>query len=94
MATVLGRFVKQPTEILDYDVSYADWFVNRSDTAASAVTSATAGITIQSSTLTGTNIRIVLSGGVAGGTYEITVLLTTSSGIVKEANFIVRVKDF
>ncbi len=37
-------------------------------------------------------VTVVLSGGTDGASYKVTVLLTTSDGIVKEADFIVRIK--
>ena len=46
MATVLGKFTKQPNEVLDYDVDYDDWFSNRTDTPSSFVVVAEAGITV------------------------------------------------
>lgn len=90
---ILGRFEKQPAEILDYQVDYADWFENRSDTPASFVTSIPTGITQVASSRNGTVVTTVLSGGTVGESYKITVRLTTSAGMVKEADFVVRVKE-
>jgi hypothetical protein len=92
MASILGRFVKQPAEVLDYDVDYTDWFANRTDTASSFTAVAEPGITIDSSARTGNVVKVVLSGGTANTTYKITVRLTTSTGIIKEADFTVRIK--
>ncbi len=95
MPTILGRKVKQSGETLDYDVSFEDWFENRSDAPASHTTTAESGITVEDSTLTGEIVRVVLSGGTDGETYKITVQLTTNAAtpIVKEADFTVRIKD-
>lgn len=90
---ILGRFEKQPAEILDYQVDYADWFENRSDAPASFVTVIPTGITEVSSSRSGTVVTVVLAGGDADESYKITVRLTTSAGLVKEADFIVRVKE-
>lgn len=92
MPSILGKFSKQPDEILDYDVDYSDWFSSRADTPASHSVVAEAGITKVSDALTGSTVRVVLSGGTSGESYKITVLLTTSDGIVKEADFVVKVK--
>lgn len=92
MASILGRFVKQPDEVLDYDVDYTDWFTNRTDTPSSFAVVAETGITLDSSSRTGKVVKVVLSGGTSGRSYKITVRLTTSTGIVKEADFVVKVK--
>lgn len=92
MPSILGKFSKQPDEILDYDVDYSDWFSNRDDTAVSAVVTVTAGVTKVSDALVGNVVRVVLSGGTNGSEYQVTVLLTTSTGVVKEADFKVKVK--
>ena len=92
MAAILGRYVKQPDEVLDYDVDYTDWFSNRTDTPTSHDVVAAAGITLVTSARTGKVVKSVLSGGVDGEQYKITTRLTTSTGMVKEADFIVKVK--
>lgn len=95
MPQILGRFSKQPDEVLDYDVQFMDWFENRDDAYASHTTAVDdAGITVVSSTqVSGTDtIRVVLSGGTNNASYKVTVRLTTTAGIVKEADFIVKVK--
>lgn len=89
---ILGKRTKQPDEILDYDVNYDEWFSNRTDTPASYTVDAETGITLVSDDLAGNVVRVVLGGGTAGESYKITVLLTTSDGIVKEADFVVKVK--
>lgn len=92
---IIGKFQKQPAEILDYDVDYTDWFSNRTDTPAAvtpiSVTVET-GITLVSSVLTGLIVKIILSGGTGGTKYKTTVRLTTAAGLVKEADFTVAVK--
>lgn len=95
MPTLIGRQVKQSGETLDYDVSFEDWFENRSDAPASHTVVAEDGITVEDSSLTGEIVRVVLSGGTDGETYKITVLLTTNAATprVKEADFTVRIKD-
>ncbi len=94
MPTIIGRDTKQPDEVLDYDVDFTDWFANREDVYSSFTATADTGITVVSSAkLAGVNkIRVVLSGGANGSQYKVTVLLTTSSGVVKEADFIVKIK--
>jgi hypothetical protein len=93
MTTLLGRFTKQSTETLDYDVDFTDWFEGRTSTPVSFTVTAEAGITVVSSARSGNVVKVVLSGGTNGGKYKITVRLTTSDNLVKEADFTVRIKD-
>jgi hypothetical protein len=94
MASVLGKFTKQSAEVLDYDVDFTDWFEGRvTDSPDSFVVTADAGITITGSTRTGYIVKVILSGGVSGQKYKITVRMTTTNLLVKEADFVVAVKD-
>lgn len=92
--SILGRFIKQPNEILDYDVDYTDWFAGRADTPSSHEVVVPAGITLQTTVRNGNVVKVVLSGGTVGQKYHITVRLTTTSGIIKEADFVITVKEF
>jgi len=93
MTALLGTFTKQSTETLDYDVDYSDWFSNRSDAPSSHVVVVEPGVTLVSSNRSGNVVRAVLSGGTNGQAYKVTVRLTTTAGLVKEADFRVRIKD-
>lgn len=91
--SILGKFTKQPAEVLDYDVDFSEWFSNRTDTPASFTVTADTGITVVGSTRSGNVVKIILSGGTSGTKYKITVRLTTSNSLVKEADFQVVVKE-
>ena len=93
MTAVLGKFDKQPAEILDYDVDFTDWFANRTDAPSSHTATAPDGITIVSATRTGNVVKVILSGGTEGTSYKITVRLTTTAALVKEADFTVKIKE-
>lgn len=93
MASVLGKFTKQPAEVLDYDVNFTDWFSNRTDAPASFTVTADSGITVVSSSILGNIVKVVLGGGTTGTKYKVTVLLTTTTALVKEADFVVAVKE-
>lgn len=90
---ILGKFYKQPTEILDFDVDYTDWFSNRTDTPDTFAVVAEPGITVVGSTLVGNLVKVILSGGTDGVKYKITVRLTTVAGLVKEADFTVTAQE-
>lgn len=93
MVQIYGRFSKQPNEVLDYDVDMTDWFSNRADSIASFTVSVPTGITEVGSNRNGNVIKIILSGGSIGEKYKVTVLVTTSTGVVKEVDFIVSIKE-
>lgn len=83
---LLGSMVKQPREVLDFDVDYTAPLTARSDTVVDKLVEASpAGLTIESSTISGGNkIKVVVSGGTDPTTYKVTVLATTSAGLVFE----------
>jgi hypothetical protein len=89
----LARFTKQPSEVLDYLVDYTEWFAERSDTPSTELTVVETGITKVSSGIDGLIVKVVLSGGTVGVSYKITTKLTTTSGIVREADFTVAIKE-
>lgn len=91
--TILGTFTKQPNEVLDYDVDYTEWFSTRSDQPNSHVVITEQGINVDNSAIIGKIVKVTLSGGVDDTAYKITVRLTTTGGIVKEGDFIVKVKE-
>lgn len=91
---ILGRFTKQPTEVLDYDVDFSEWFADRTDTLGSFAVVAEAGITVARSTNIGNVVKVVLSGGTNGTKYKVTVRVTTTpNAYVREADFVVTVKE-
>jgi hypothetical protein len=90
--SLLGRFTKQPAEVLDYDVDFTDFFEGRTDTPASFSVVAEPGITVIGSSRSGNVVKVLLSGGTDGTAYKVTVLLTTTTGVVREADFQVTVK--
>jgi hypothetical protein len=93
MPCVLGRFTKQPADILDYNVDYTDWFEGRTDTPAAQTATADPGIVIEQVSIDGFVVKVVVSGGTSGESYKVTVRLTTTNSLVKEADFIVRVRE-
>jgi hypothetical protein len=93
MSGLLGKFTKQSGEALDYDVDFAPWFANRTDSYASHTTVAEPGITLVSTVRNGLSFKITLAGGVSGNKYKVTISVTTAAGLVKEADFQVAIKD-
>lgn len=91
---ILGSYVKQPADVLDYDVDYTD-FLNGEDTLSTkTVTVSPTGLTVDSSVIAGDRVKVWLSGGTNGITYKVTVTATTTDGRVKQDEFKVKVKDY
>lgn len=91
--SILGRFAKQSGETLRYAVDYTEWLAEQGEDAASFTATVDTGITLVSSGRAAGVISVILSGGTSGESYKVTVHVTTASGLVKEADFIVKVKD-
>lgn len=101
---ILGKYTKQPNEVSDYDIDFAEWLragETISTSVVSAVTCMTepvdSALTSSGVTIASTAARVRLTGGTAGKTYKITVRTTTGgtgSGRVDESEFVVKVKDF
>ena len=92
---IIGTFSKQPAEVLDYAIDLTQWLAS-GDYAVSQVTTAAAGITVDSTLIlnSGREIRVWLSGGTSGQRYKIQVHFTTADGRKKEFEFVVSVKEF
>jgi hypothetical protein len=100
---ILGRFLKQPAETLDYDIDFTeflsdgDLLVTTGDPPVPSpldVTVVPTGMTLGPTVvLDGKKVKQWLSGGIDGVSYKITLTLTSNAGRVKQVEFVVRVKD-
>jgi hypothetical protein len=94
---MLGIVQKRPADVLDYDIEFADWIADLGDsdtiTVATAVLDVTGELVIDSTQISGSIVKIWLSGGVDGSTYVVTLSITTAAGRFKEVDFKVRVRD-
>lgn len=92
---ILGKFPKQPNEILDYDIDFTRWLENTDGdqglTASVAV--APPGITIDRHVVSGGVVKVWLSGGENGQQYKVTATLVTVNGRRKEGEIMIRVKE-
>lgn len=79
----MSTFVHDPDAVLPYTVDWSAW-LGAFDAPAPTITShqviAEDGITVVSSSHTGTTITAVLSGGTAGKTYRVTFRAVLSAG--------------
>lgn len=91
---LLGTITKQPREIIDFDISYASFLVGRTDSLASIVTEVTGvGLGVLYSTISGSSVKAVLTGGTDGQSYKVTVITTTTAGLVLEDEITVLVEE-
>lgn len=91
---ILASFVKQPREVVDFDIDYTATLAGRSSTLSTkTVEVAPAGLTIVSSTITGNIIKVIVSSGTAAVSYKVTVLATTSTGLVYEDEVTILVEE-
>lgn len=93
---ILGVFIQQPHEVLDYDFDFSEW-LPEADTIISATAVADPGITLGSTIIDPATQKIVkqwVSGGTSGVTYKIQITADTAGGRVKEVEFKVRVREY
>jgi len=100
---ILGKYIKQPAETLDYDIDFSDFLSDGDALAVTGnpsvpspinVTVAPLGLTLGPTFAIGTTvIKQWISGGVNGVKYKVTITATTNGGRVKQVEFIVTVKD-
>lgn len=93
---ILGTYIKQPHEVLDYDFDYSEWLPT-ADTIISTTVTADAGITLGSTIIDPATLRVVkqwVSGGSDNTTYKIQLTATTAGGRVKEIEFKIRVREY
>jgi len=92
---LLGSVGKQPREIIDFDITYADFLAARTDTISTVVTEVSNPALTVAYTLVndGNSVKVVISGGVDSATYKITVLVNTTGGLTLEDEINVLVQE-
>lgn len=86
------RFWKQPAEVLDYDLDFADFIDGTGDTIL-AVAAVSDGLYVAGYRVDGNVVKVVLGGGETNEIYKTTVRVTTKTR-VREVDFVVSVKDY
>jgi hypothetical protein len=87
--------VKDPNDIVDYQVSWAEWLGEVDDTIATSTFLVPDGITEDEGRRanTSTDATIWLSGGMLGETYDITSRITTAGGRQADKTFRVIIRQ-
>lgn len=77
--------IKDPDATLKYKFDWSDWLAT-GETIISQVITAETGITADSGTITdsSTTVTVELSGGTAGGVYDVACKITTNDGQIDE----------
>jgi hypothetical protein len=82
---ILGSFTKQAREILDFDIDYTTVLAGRSDTISTMTSEVLpTGLTLGALTKSGNVVKQVVSSGTDAILYKVTVLATTTAGLVYE----------
>lgn len=90
---ILGKFTKQPTDVLSYDIDYTPWLTDLGDTITSYTVAIEAGATIVSHGRQQGVIRTFVGGGTNGQQYKLTCTAVTTGGRTKQAEIIIKVKE-
>lgn len=91
----LGSFDKQPREILDYDLDYTDWLPDGDSVESAAVLIDPSDSTLEviSVFINSPRVKIWVRLGTDRITYNLTVLMTSHEGRLKESEFKIKVRD-
>ena len=91
MATV-AIYDKYVKEVQDYDIDFSKWLSTFSDALSGYTITSDVGITLVSSARTGNVVKVWLSGGTSGQSYDIIVLGNTTGGRTKAAGITIKVR--
>ena len=92
---LLGKFVKQPSEVLDYRFDFTEWLRDCQDTIADKQVDAFGDGALQVTQVDQLDgsVAALVAGGVNGKTYKLTCTITTAGGRKKEADIQIRIKE-
>lgn len=92
--TILGKFIKQPADVLDYDFDYRDWATDRNDSITSATAvSSSPELVVVDSLIFDNVVKVFVEGGVDETLYKLTCTAYTQNSRVKQAEISIFVKE-
>lgn len=98
---ILERFIKQPAEVKDYDIDYAEWLDPMGDAIDEVTVSVVcltdpsdAALVVGPVEATSKKAKLWVSGGTDRQRYKVTVQVVTQGGRVDESELMFSVKDF
>jgi len=83
MSSIGTIYLKDPQAVLDYKIDLADW-LQSGETITNVTATATAGLTVDSTSSDATGAIAWVSGGTDGANYELTISWQTSQGRTDE----------
>ncbi len=92
MAKTWAR-TKDPNEVVDYDLSWAEQMTEDADTVATSNWTVPAGITKDSQSNTTTRTKLWVSGGTVGQSYDCLNRITTGGGRTFDQTVKLKMKD-
>lgn len=93
---ILGTFIKQPADTMDYDINYSEWltFNDNVQEAAILIEGSDSTLIKVSHFINDPVIKIWLSGGTAGITYKVTCTMTSADGRIRQDEFKMKIKEY
>ena len=89
----LALLMKNPGDVLDYDVSFDEWLTGDDRIQDWEATVADSTAVIDRGDYTDRSVRLWISGGADGDTAQISLTVTTAQGRTKVACFKLRIKE-
>lgn len=90
---MIGTVRKRPSDQLDYDIDFERWLSDGDAILDASAVADPAGVTVDRVQVFGVIVKVWLSGGVAGASHRISVMVTTEQGRTKEVSFNLRVAE-
>lgn len=89
--TILGVRIKSPEDRRDADISFADWLPEGDTIQDASAQSDNEDLVVESVQVFDDIVKVWIAGGVAGGSYTVTIIVSTAQGRIKSACVRVRV---
>ena len=95
---IIGALIQQPSDRLDYDVDYSDWFVGQS---SDFIIGALATVDIEGLTVSTVippddkqMVKLWIQDGEPNVTYQVELQISTNAGRIKEVEIEVTIEEF
>lgn len=88
---MLGVTTKRPADTLDYDIEFSCWLTEGDSVLSAEALPRQDGITVDRTEVHDDVVKVWVSGGDAGNSYDILVTASTVLGRIKETKFSIRV---
>ena len=89
--SVVGTITKSQDDRRDVDVAFGEWLPEGDTIQDATAESSSEELVVETVQLFEDTVKVWISGGAAGGSYTVTVFVTTAGGRIKSACVRVRV---